>query len=151
MPRKKTTDPAAPVAGDAVASLKYPAKRKNISPAGLEAQGKLQDAPRIRLEYNPHLPPVLRSAGVPPASDAQRGLDARAPLDVDHLPDLLATARQRALSADEAKFLADALSGLKSLPFPRPERLGRGETWKVAVKVIAPRGNEGLRVLTVKD
>jgi adenine-specific DNA-methyltransferase len=43
----------------------------------------------------------------------------------------------------------DALSGLKSLPFPRPERLGKGETWKVAVKVIDPRGNEGLRVLTI--
>ena len=43
----------------------------------------------------------------------------------------------------------DALSGLKSLPFPRPERLGKGETWRVAVKVIDPRGNEGLRVLTV--
>lgn len=42
-----------------------------------------------------------------------------------------------------------ALSGLKSLPFPRPTRLGKGETWRVAVKVIDPRGNEGLRVLTV--
>ena len=44
----------------------------------------------------------------------------------------------------------DALSGLKSLPFPRPERLGKGETWRVAVKVIDPRGNEGLRVLEVR-
>lgn len=43
----------------------------------------------------------------------------------------------------------EALSGLKSLPFPRPARLGTGETWRVAVKVIDPRGNEGLRVLTV--
>lgn len=42
-----------------------------------------------------------------------------------------------------------ALSGLRSLPFPRPTRLGKGETWRVAVKVIDPRGNEGLRVLTV--
>jgi adenine-specific DNA-methyltransferase len=45
----------------------------------------------------------------------------------------------------------EALSGLKSLPFPRPARLGQGETWRVAVKVIDPRGNEGLRVLAVKD
>lgn len=45
----------------------------------------------------------------------------------------------------------DALSGLNSLAFPRPERLGKGETWRVAVKVIDPRGNEGLRVLTVKE
>lgn len=43
-----------------------------------------------------------------------------------------------------------ALSGLKSLPFPRPERLKKGDTWRVAVKVIDPRGNEGLRVLTVR-
>lgn len=45
----------------------------------------------------------------------------------------------------------DALSGLTSLPFPRPPRLGRGETWRAAVKVIDPRGNEGLRVLTVTE
>jgi adenine-specific DNA-methyltransferase len=43
----------------------------------------------------------------------------------------------------------EALSGLASLPFPRPERLGKGETWRIAVKVIDPRGNEGMRVLTV--
>lgn len=45
----------------------------------------------------------------------------------------------------------EALSGLRSLSFPRPERLGKGGTWRVAVKVIDPRGNEGLRVLTVKE
>ena len=44
----------------------------------------------------------------------------------------------------------DKLSGLTSLPFPRPSRLGKGETWRIAVKVIDPRGNEGLRVLTMK-
>ena len=44
----------------------------------------------------------------------------------------------------------EALSGLVSLPFPRPERLGKGEAWRVAVKVIDPRGNEGMRVLTAK-
>ncbi|HXG47352.1 MAG TPA: DNA methyltransferase, partial [Methylomirabilota bacterium] len=113
MPRPKKTRPAAPGAGDAVASIKYPAKRKNIPPAGLEAQGVLQDAPRLRYEYNPHLPPVLRSAGVPAATEQQqRGQDARAPLDAattDQLPELLATARQRALTEDEARLLADAL------------------------------------------
>jgi adenine-specific DNA-methyltransferase len=44
----------------------------------------------------------------------------------------------------------DALSGLTSLPFPRPARLPKGEKWRVAVKVIDPRGNEGLRVLEIK-
>jgi adenine-specific DNA-methyltransferase len=95
MPRKKNTDPAAPNAGDAIASIKYPAKRKNLPPAGIEAQGKLQETPRIRYEYNPHLPPVLRSA-----TEAN---------ETDKLPELLATARQRALTDDEARTLADAL------------------------------------------
>ena len=45
----------------------------------------------------------------------------------------------------------DALSGLTSLPFPKPPRLSRGETWRAAVKVIDPRGNEGLRVLTLTE
>lgn len=71
------------------------AKRKNIPPAGLEAQGVLREAPKIRYEYNPHLPPTLRSA-----SKAT---------EVDRLPDLLVTSRQRALSADEASLLAEAL------------------------------------------
>jgi adenine-specific DNA-methyltransferase len=95
-PSKKKTDSASTSkAGDAITSLKYPAKRKNIPPAGLEAQGVLREMPRIRYEYNPHLPTVLRSA-----TDAT---------EADKLPELLVTARQRALSAEEAKVLADAL------------------------------------------
>ena len=39
----------------------------------------------------------------------------------------------------------EALSGLVSLPFPRLEWLGKGETWRVEGKVIDPRGNEGMR------
>ena len=45
----------------------------------------------------------------------------------------------------------DALSGWESLPFPRPASRRLDEDWRVAVKVIDPRGNEGLRVLTVGD
>ncbi|MBL8374910.1 site-specific DNA-methyltransferase [Accumulibacter sp.] len=96
MLNKKETAAAAPAhAGDSIASIKYPAKRKNIPPAGLEAQGVVQQAPKIRYEYNPHLPPMLRSA-----TDAATA---------DKLPKLLAIARQRALSAEEAEVLADAL------------------------------------------
>lgn len=96
MLNKRETDAAAPAhVGDSIASLKYPAKRKNIPPAGLEAQGVVQQAPKLRYEYNPHLPPMLRSA-----------TDAAA---ADKLPELLAIAQQRALSADEAQVLADAL------------------------------------------
>jgi adenine-specific DNA-methyltransferase len=92
---KKQESALKPKSGHGVTSIKYSAKRKNIPPAGLEAQGVLKEAPRIRYEYNPHLPTVLRSA-----ADAT---------GVDRLPELLATARQRALSAEEAKVLADAL------------------------------------------
>lgn len=42
-----------------------------------------------------------------------------------------------------------ALSGWRSLPFPRPSRLQQGQKWQVGVKVLDPRGNEGLRVLTM--
>ena len=94
MPRKKTNQAGA--SGKAgVASITYAAKRKNIPPAGLEAQGVVREAPRLRYEFNPHLPPELRSA--PDAAAA------------DRLPELLAAARQRALSEDEARLLADAL------------------------------------------
>ncbi len=96
MARKKKTDVAKPASSaDKVKAIKYPAKRRNIPPAGLEAQGVVKEALRIRYEYNPHLPPILRSA-----SEAA---------GADKLPDLLATARQRALSVEEAKLLADAL------------------------------------------
>ena len=47
---------------------------------------------------------------------------------------------------DEGAF--DALSGLRSLPFSRPPGRGPSQLWRIAVKVIDPRGNEGLRVLT---
>ena len=47
---------------------------------------------------------------------------------------------------DEGAF--EVLTGLRSVPFPRPSRLGPDEPWRVAVKVIDPRGVEGLRVLT---
>ena len=60
--------------------------------------------------------------------------------------DKLARALGNAGAIDPAAF--DALSGFTSLPFPRPARLRADELWRVAVKVIDPRGNEGLRVLT---
>jgi adenine-specific DNA-methyltransferase len=88
MPKKKKTS-------DSIQSIKYPAKRKNIPPAGLEAQDVLKDTPKIRYEYNPHLPPILRSA--------------KNATGADNLPELLAIAQQRALSADELKILAEAL------------------------------------------
>ena len=78
-----------------MASITYPATRKNIPPAGLEAQGEVRAKAAVRYEYNPHLPPALRSAA-----------DAGA---ADRLPELLEAARRRALTEDEAAALAEAL------------------------------------------
>ena len=78
-----------------VRSVAYPARRKNIPPAGLEAQGMVRDEPPVRLRYNAHLPPVLRSA---PESEA-----------ADRLQELLAAVRERALTAEEAAALAAAV------------------------------------------
>ena len=70
------------------------ATRKNNPPAGIAAQGKIKEAPKQAYAYNPHLPPNLRSD---PNGDA------------DKLPELLEKAQQQALTAEEAKTIADAL------------------------------------------
>lgn len=87
---KKTQEPqAAPVK-----SYRYPSKRKNNPPAGLAAQGKIRETPKLKFAYDPHLPPVLR-------------FDATGASD--NLPELLQAARSRALTAEEAQKLAEAL------------------------------------------
>ena len=60
----------------------------------------------------------------------------------------LAKALGRTGLVAEAAF--DDLSGLRSLPFAPPAERRPGEPWRIAVKVIDPRGAEGLRVLTVE-
>jgi len=59
MPRRKADVPSqAP--GDPVADYRHADKRKHIPPAGLASQGRVQEAPKIRYAYDPHLPPALR-------------------------------------------------------------------------------------------
>lgn len=97
MPKKRTGAVAASVAtraDPAVTDYRFDARRTNIPPAGLAAQGKLQQAPRIRYEYDPHRPPVLRFDGTGAA---------------DRLPELLEIARRRAQRDEEAAQLAEAL------------------------------------------
>ncbi|MGH7928470.1 MAG: DNA methyltransferase, partial [Candidatus Binatia bacterium] len=90
MPRKKTTKVVdAPVLG-----YRYDAKRKNIPPAGLAAQGRVREAPKLSFSYDPHLPPALRFD--------QKGA-------ADGLPELLDIARTRPLTGDETQLLAEAL------------------------------------------
>ena len=96
MPRKKIARGKSKEGGGAVASIQYAAKRKNIPPAGLEAQGRVRKTPKIRYEFSPHLPPVLLSS--PDSANS------------DKLPELLGEATRRALSAEEAEVLARALS-----------------------------------------
>ncbi|HXH12572.1 MAG TPA: hypothetical protein VNP04_22740 [Alphaproteobacteria bacterium] len=90
MPRKKTTK----AADTSVLDYRYDAKRKNIPPVGLAAQGRVREAPRMSFAYDPHLPPVLWF-------DATGASDA--------LPELLDLARFRPLSAEEVQLLAEAL------------------------------------------
>jgi len=171
MPRPKKASQTTPGTVEPVATYKHPAKRKNIPPAGLEAHGELKDAPKIRYEYNPHLPPALRSA-----TEAK---------EAGELPELLRLARQRALWADEDKQLAEALrrhepwlewSGKREKPWfevePVALHMHERVSTQAILKVLAredverdlfadpqldyakavqfyPRGNEGLRVLTM--
>ena len=94
------------------------ATRKNNPPAGIAAQGKINETPKQEYAYNPHLPPNLRSD---PNGDA------------DELPELLQIAQQRALSADEAKTLADALRHHN----PWLEWAGKQETKSFTVDPVA--------------
>src|SRR5512136_925942 len=94
MPPKKKSTRAASDASPPITDYRHADKRKNIPPAGLAAQGHVKEVPKTRYAYDPHLPPVLRfdDTGQP-----------------DALPNLLQTARERALTGDEARLLADAL------------------------------------------
>jgi adenine-specific DNA-methyltransferase len=105
MPSKKKPAAAPANAGDPIASIKYPAKRKNIPPAGIEAQGRVQEEPRVRYEYNPHLPPALRSAPAAGETDQLLDLLRNALLRTTGQPQdhqLIETATQRPLTAEEA-------------------------------------------------
>ncbi|MFM0141267.1 site-specific DNA-methyltransferase [Paraburkholderia sp. RL18-085-BIA-A] len=90
--KKKVTESAQP--GETIADYRFGAKRTNVPPAGLAAQGKLKPQARIRYAYDPHRTPVLRFD-----SDGT----------ADKLPELVATARKRALTDEEAGQLAEAL------------------------------------------
>jgi adenine-specific DNA-methyltransferase len=58
MPRRRNTNsnPETPVT-----DFRYPTEqRKDIPPAGVGIQGRIQEEARIRYDYDPHRPPVLR-------------------------------------------------------------------------------------------
>ena len=70
-------------------------KAEKHPPRRLEAKALYGKDRRSNTSTTPHLPPALRSSSEPGKSD--------------QLPELLATARQRALNAEEAEVLANAL------------------------------------------
>lgn len=82
-----------------VRSLRYPAKRKNIPPAGLEAHGVVKNVPAMHRAYNPHLTPELKSP-----RDA-----FRADLRASQVQQIIAASRDRKLEDDEADILMDAV------------------------------------------
>ena len=94
------------------------ATRKNNPPAGIAAHGKIKETPKQEYAYNPHLPPNLRSD---PNGDA------------DKLPELLQKAQRQALTAEEAKTIADALQHHS----PWLEWAGKQETKSFTVDPVA--------------
>ncbi len=69
-------------------------KRKNIPPAGLAARGVMEDAPKQRFFYDPHLPPALR-------------FDDKG--NSDKFSVLFEKAKNQALSEEEIKLLGEGL------------------------------------------
>ena len=90
MPPRRRNQPEHPP----VADYRYDASRKNIPPAGLAAQGRVSEKPKLRYAYDPHLPPVLRF------DETGRS---------DALPELLEKATREPLTEAEVRLLADAL------------------------------------------
>lgn len=94
----KATGKANGTSGDdglPMGDIRHPsAKRRNIPPAKIAADGVVPVIPKAQYAYNPHLPPVLRFD--------QHGKP-------DALPELLAKARRGPLTDDEARTLAEAL------------------------------------------
>ena len=139
MPRKKSAGPGAARESGAVTSITYRTTRKNIPPAGIEAHGVVREAPAVQYAFNPHLAPVLRSSPEPTRTD--------------RLPELLVTARKRALTEEEADLLADALqrhepwlewSGKREKPWFEVEPVALHMHERVSTQAI-------LRVLTRQE
>lgn len=77
-----------------VSEYRYDSKRKNNPPAGLAAQGRVQETPKLKYSYDPHLPPALRFD--------ETGASDRA-------AELLSVARERALTSEETKEISELL------------------------------------------
>ena len=104
--------------GIEVTDYRHDDTRKNIPPAKIAAEGRIPAVPKITYSYSPRLDPTLHF-------DDLGGADA--------LPELLATARQRALTEEEARVVAEALR----VHEPWLEWAGKRETKAVEVDPVA--------------
>ena len=106
------------------------AKRKNNPPAKIAAEGAVPPLPKIEYAYSPLLPPVLRfdATGAP-----------------DKLPALLEQARERKLTDDELRLLAEALG--KDEPWL--EWAGKRQLPSSAVDPVAPQIHEHVSAQTI--
>ena len=95
-----------------VTDYRYDATRKNNPPAALASQGRVQETPKQRYFYDPHLSPTLRFDDTGQA---------------DRVRELLAAARHRTLTDEEAGFLEEAVRS----PEPWLEWTGKreGQSW----------------------
>lgn len=101
-----------------VSDYRHDETRKNIPPAKIAAEGRVPEVPKITYTYSPRLDPILRFDGTGKA---------------DRFPELLETARQRALSDEEARMLAEALRTHE----PWLEWSGKRDTKGVEVDPVA--------------
>lgn len=126
MPRKRARQGT----DTAVLSYLHDSARKHIPPAGLAAQGKMREAPRLHFSYDPHLPPALRSD---PTGAA------------DRLQALLESARTRSLSAEEVQYLAEALQHHE----PWLEWAGKCEKQEFSIESVALHIHERVAAQTI--
>jgi adenine-specific DNA-methyltransferase len=77
-----------------VTVYRHDASRTNNPSAGIAAQGRVREVPKLSYSYDPHLPPALRFDPTGASDD---------------LPELLDQATQRKLTVDEARRVAEAL------------------------------------------
>lgn len=115
---KAATAPELELSDDDSASYVYRAKRLNNPPAGLAAEGRVAEPPKIAYAYNPHRPPTLRFDGTGAA---------------DRAKELVSASTLRALTMEEAS----ELSALLSVQEPWLEWAGKQEKTGFEVDPVA--------------
>ena len=111
-----------------VVDYRHDATRPNNPPAALASQGSIREVRKQQYHYDPHLPPPLRFDDTGQA---------------DRVRELLASARHRKLTDEEADFLDEAVRS----PEPWLEWTGKreGKSWLEVDPAGAAHPRAGLR------